>query len=83
MCVAERGLRWRQRNTGCSETPSLGLLVRIAAPFSPCRFEEALAGSPVDAVIDTVGGDYEGRSLQVRRRCGPRPTTTATPAAWE
>lgn len=35
-----------------------------------CRFEEVLANSPVDAVIDLVGGEYETRSLQVSLRLG-------------
>ncbi|PSC73703.1 NADPH:quinone reductase isoform B [Micractinium conductrix] len=34
------------------------------------RFEQVLRGSPVDAVIDAVGGDYEPRSLSVLHRSG-------------
>ena len=34
------------------------------------RFEEALAGAPVDAVIDTVGGEVMDRSYSVLKRGG-------------
>lgn len=47
------------------------LLHRVAFCMCPaCRFEEVLANSPVDAVIDLVGGEYETRSLQVSLRLG-------------
>ncbi|KAI7838708.1 hypothetical protein COHA_007505 [Chlorella ohadii] len=46
------------------------------------RFEKVLAGSPVDAVIDTVGGDYEPRSLQVLKRSGTFVNLYAQFSLW-
>ncbi|PRW57936.1 NADPH:quinone reductase [Chlorella sorokiniana] len=46
------------------------------------RFEEVLAGSPVDAVIDTIGGEYERRSLQVLKRSGTFVNLFAQFSLW-
>ena len=47
------------------------LLHNVAFCIAPaCRFEEVLADSPVDAVIDLVGGEYETRSMKVSLRLG-------------